>query len=226
MAIERHRQLPLAIGLPDSATFDNFEPGPNRALVHALSAGSEPYLYLWGRAGSGKTHLLQAACRAAGDGRAAYLPAGELGGLSPQVLEGMEGFPLLCLDDVDALAGRADWERALFDLFNRAREAGSRLLAAGSAAPGALGIALPDLVSRLSLGAGLSPPGAGRCAEAAGAAAAGPRPGAGAPRGGGALPAAARAARHAEPVRAARAPRRRLPGGAAAAHHPLRAQPA
>lgn len=154
MAIDRDRQLPLAIGLQDSATFDNFEPGANRALLHALASDGEPYLYFWGPAGCGKTHLLQAACRRAGEGgaQAVYLPARELVTLSPGVLEDLEALPLLCLDDVEALGGRPEWERALFDLFNRVRDAGGRLLAAGAHAPGGLGIALPDLVSRLSWG--------------------------------------------------------------------------
>jgi DnaA-homolog protein len=53
---------------------------------------------------------------------------------------------------VQAVAGKADWELALFDLFNRARTRGCSLLIAGDAAPDALGLALADLRSRLQWG--------------------------------------------------------------------------
>ncbi len=62
------RQLPLAIQLPREPDLDSFIPGPNAeavAAVHSCATGTEPYLYLWGGSGSGKTHLLLGACRAA-----------------------------------------------------------------------------------------------------------------------------------------------------------------
>lgn len=154
MASEPGPQLPLRIGLRDSATFDNFLAGDNQAAVHALQAAVEPCLFLWGGSGTGKTHLLQAACRAADahGGRSAYLPGGELRLLAPSILEGLEQLALVCLDDVHAVAGAAAWERGVFDLYNRCRDAGTRILVAGAQAPAGLGLALPDLVSRLSWG--------------------------------------------------------------------------
>ena len=63
-------QLPLGVGLRDDATFVNYHPGPNASLVnrlaHQLDAEGEPFLYLWGAEGVGRSHLLQAACDAAG----------------------------------------------------------------------------------------------------------------------------------------------------------------
>jgi DnaA family protein len=61
------RQLALGISPPPQPTLDNFVPGANAELVARLrefQAGKFPdvILYLWGEAGSGKSHLLQA-CR-------------------------------------------------------------------------------------------------------------------------------------------------------------------
>ena len=151
-------QLPLRLAWDAGCRFEGFVPGPNTAAVAALEAaaagGGEACLYLWGGAGLGKSHLLQAACaRAAETGRRpAYLPLGAAGEWETTVLEGLEALDLVCLDDVQAVAGRRPWEEALFALFNRLRSAGTTLVAAGAAAPAALGLALADLRSRLAWG--------------------------------------------------------------------------
>jgi DnaA family protein len=67
-------------------------------------------------------------------------------------LEGLRGLALVCLDDVQALAGKPDAEEALFHFYNRADAEGMRLLFTATAMPAQLGITLPDLVSRLEQG--------------------------------------------------------------------------
>lgn len=148
------QQLPLRIGLRDSATFENFLPASNAQALHALQVPNEPFVYLWGGDGSGKSHLLQAACHAVTEagGGAVYLPLGELSAMSPEIFEGMEQMQLVCIDEVDAITGDSDWEQALFHLYNRLRDSGNRLIVAGQASPTALGLGLPDLVSRLGWG--------------------------------------------------------------------------
>ena len=151
------RQLPLALQLPDTAAFANFVPGPNGACVQALRRaavkGAARGIYLYAVAGSGRSHLLQAACREArGHGRsAAYVPlaAPEV---APALLEGLEGLDLLCLDDLDAVAGSPAWEQALFRLYEGLQEQGGTWVAAGPGTPAALGLCLPDLASRLAWG--------------------------------------------------------------------------
>lgn len=152
-------QLTLGIGLKDSATLANFHSSGNAAAVEQVAElAREPRAasaFIHGASGTGKTHLLQAACAAAlEDGqRAGYLPLGEAARWTPDVLEGWEDLPLVCLDDMQAIAGNAAWERAVFRLFNGVREQGGRWLAAADAAPGQLHLSLPDLASRLSWGA-------------------------------------------------------------------------
>ncbi len=83
---------------------------------------------------------------------AMYLPLREVMDHGPQLLDGMEEVDLLCLDDLEVLAGQADWEEALFHIYNRIQQRQGRLLMAAAAAPRALGFQLPDLVSRLGWG--------------------------------------------------------------------------
>lgn len=153
-----HPQLPLALTLRDSARFDGYFPGENREVVRALELAAEgrgeSLIYIAGAAGTGKTHLLQAACHHAGlhEHSATYLPLRELLDLSPAIFEGLDQFDLVCLDDIDAIAGRPDWEDGVFDLFNRVRDAGNTLLVAAGKRLREAGFALPDLGSRLGWG--------------------------------------------------------------------------
>ncbi|UCE75617.1 MAG: DnaA regulatory inactivator Hda [Gammaproteobacteria bacterium] len=151
-------QLPLRLQLKASARFSNFIAGPNAELIGQLrqvaSGHGEAFFFCWGSAGCGKTHLLQACChQAASEGRTvAYVSLRDAAGLSPALLEGWEQFDLVCVDDLDAIAGDPDWEEALFHLYNRMRESGSALIVSAVAAPARLRIGLPDLLSRLGWG--------------------------------------------------------------------------
>lgn len=116
------------------AVFESFWPGPNSEVVAALRAPNAAPLWLWGTKGTGKTHLLQAVCAAAGEA-AAYFPLARALALPPEALAGFERMQVLCADDVDAVAGDAAWERALFRLFNEAAELRTRLIFAAAAPP-------------------------------------------------------------------------------------------
>ncbi|AMD00421.1 DnaA regulatory inactivator Hda [Halomonas chromatireducens] len=151
-------QLPLGVSLRDDATFDSFLPGANATLLetltHQLDENGEPFVYLWGAKGTGRTHLLQAACHAASsrDLRALYLPLEELGHFPPLMLEEVERLDLIAIDDLDAVVGRKRWEEGLFHAFNRLRDAGKHLLMASAVSPRQLPVKLPDLASRLTWG--------------------------------------------------------------------------
>ncbi len=155
-------QLPLNIHLDDQATFENFYTPPVSPNGEALEAvqtmfdsGSESFIYLWGKEGCGRSHLLQAACRQAEEEglHSQYLPLTELVDYpSARLLEGLETLDLVCLDNVDVVMGLPVWEESLFHLYNRLRESQSRILVAASCAPRELRSELPDLGSRLGWG--------------------------------------------------------------------------
>jgi len=137
------RQLILDIRPDSPPDFSNYLPGPNveplAALrTHVPGTARDPLLYLWGEAGVGKSHLLQAWAHAAG---ASLLPAGETLPEPP--------LPALAVDDVAALD--ADNQIRLFGLINSAREQGGLLLASGTLPPAQLALR-PDLATRLAQG--------------------------------------------------------------------------
>lgn len=147
-------QLPLALRWPRRQRFEYFQPGANAATLAAVQAlalePGAPWVYLSGASGSGRSHLLMAACQAASatGRRVQYLPLATLTDHAA-ALRGVAGSELLALDDLGAIAGDTEAEHALFDLYNRARAEGSALLFAADATPTQLGIELPDLRSRL-----------------------------------------------------------------------------
>lgn len=153
-------QLTLSGVAPhEQATFANFYPGKNQLLCQFLpnfsTGGTEHFAYLWGSAGSGRSHLLQACCHhASSQGLSAiYLPLNQLPANSLQeIVEGMENLFLVCIDDVDSVAGEARAEEVLFHFYNRIRENQGRLLVSGAALPNDLHFVLPDLSSRLCWG--------------------------------------------------------------------------
>ena len=146
-------QLPLALALADHARFETFVDGGNAPAVRhvrALAAGAPDVVWLSGPAASGKTHLLQAACRAAAQGgrRAMYVALLDEHAAEPSILSGLEGLDFLALDRVELVARDAAWERQLFVLFNEIGAHRGGLLLAARTPPGACGFTLRDLASR------------------------------------------------------------------------------
>jgi DnaA family protein len=136
-------QLILDIRPDTPPGFDNYLPGPNAEALaavreHAAGQTQEPVLYLWGEAGTGKSHLLQAWCLATGAALVAALPE------PPQAL--------VVVDAVNQLDGEN--QIRLFSLINSAREGAGRVLVTGPVPPAQL-IELnlrPDLATRLAQG--------------------------------------------------------------------------
>ncbi len=152
-------QLSLPLYLPDDETFASFWPGENSALLAALQDTLEQdqgsYFYIWGRAGSGRSHLSHAACSALSGRHLAvgYVPLDKRAWFVPEVLEGMEQLALVCIDNIECIAGDTCWEMAIFNLYNAILEAGNtRLIITGDRPPRQLNLTLPDLVSRLGWG--------------------------------------------------------------------------
>lgn len=152
-------QLPLGIQLRETATLDSLVAGDNAQILAAITAlahGEQPInLYLWGPQGLGKSHMLQAVsrCVARTGRRSAYLPLVDIRDQPTSVLQGLAELDVLCLDDVQAIAGERHWEEALVGLFDQCRFAGCSILAAANKQAYDLDLSLKDLSSRLSWGA-------------------------------------------------------------------------
>ncbi|MBM94206.1 MAG: DnaA regulatory inactivator Hda [Legionellales bacterium] len=151
------RQMSIPFKLIDAATFEYYMPDLNAWAVNALLKWSkaqvdESFCYCWGPWGVGKTHLLNAVCHEALalSAQVFYLDCAHHRRYCPSVLEDLDAFDLICLDNIDVLMGMTSWETALFNVYNQSViVAEKRLLVTASLPPAQIGVQLPDLRSRL-----------------------------------------------------------------------------
>ncbi|MDI9818951.1 MULTISPECIES: DnaA regulatory inactivator Hda [unclassified Legionella] len=153
-----NQQLALAIQLDNEATLHDFCWDGNTLLqeqiAKALTGAGERLLTIWGTAGCGKSHLLQACCQAIEHNASAiYLPLRVLNEWGPECIDGVEEQALIAIDDIDIIAGHGAWEEALFHLYNKVRDNEKTILLISSRQPlMSIDIRLADLRSRLSWG--------------------------------------------------------------------------
>jgi DnaA family protein len=150
-------QIPLQLEPRRPDRFVDFVAGPNQNVVCAirqmlLEPGGS--LFLSGPEGSGKSHMLNALCHEARerDLGAFYIALKHLPDEAAAGLEGLQGLDVVCVDDLDSVAGKPIWEQALFRCFNEVRAANGRLLVSSRLNLSSLKFELPDLQSRLAWG--------------------------------------------------------------------------
>lgn len=167
-------QLTLPVTLPTDETFESFVDIGNSEVVTLLKSiapampewqGAEslssltslrlPLVTLLGGASVGKSHLLYALCHqlAQRNVNHLYLNLNNYAQWSLSIFDGLENLSVICLDNIHAIAGCAQWEEALFDLFNRVLENPYGLIVCSSRqSPVGAAFTLPDLTSRLAWG--------------------------------------------------------------------------
>lgn len=138
------KQLALELASPPAPTLDNFVVGENAEVVAVLrmlanDGGGERFVYLWGGAGSGRSHLLRATLQAL---RAA-------GKTVHTGFDAVGADDVLGVDDVEQLD--APGQIKLFNLYNELRDGAGVLLATGPVPPARLALR-PDLLTRLAWG--------------------------------------------------------------------------
>lgn len=151
-------QLPLHFEFRANQTFNDFFPGPNQEIIthlqQTVTGAGEQQLFLWGPAGQGKSHLLQACCHLAQEQKLStfYFDLSISPLPATSMLNGLEEVELVCFDNIETIAGNREWELAFFNFFNRHRERDHKLILSADCPPHYLTIGLPDLKTRLNWG--------------------------------------------------------------------------
>mgnify|MGYP005666949087 CR=1 FL=1 len=142
-------QLAFQLKTAPSPSIDNFVVGQNRELVATIGrflkrSSDVRFLYLWGLADSGKTHLLRAAgvaWESLGHGVCYDMRLVEAHTLNDELC--------LCIDDIDQL--NADEQIDFFNIYNEIRNCGGRMVMAGRQPLSALDLRA-DVLTRLGWG--------------------------------------------------------------------------
>jgi DnaA family protein len=151
-------QLPLHFEFRANQTFSDFFSGTHHEIIthlqQCVSGSGEQQIFLWGQSGLGKSHLLQACCHQAQTLNLSsfYFDLSNTDQFDPSLLNGLEECGVVCLDNIEHIAGNPDWELAFFNFFNQHRDRGNKLIISASSNPNAIAIQLPDLKTRLNWG--------------------------------------------------------------------------
>ena len=148
-------QLVLPISIDPDATWAHWvsrvETEHLESAVQQVAGERDQGVFVWGGAGEGKSHLLQASC--AGQSESVrYIPMDAVLDYPPAaVLEAAEHESLVVIDDIHLLSEHRIWQEGVFHCFNRCMQNSTPLLVSAPTAPSGLTSFLPDLQSRLSL---------------------------------------------------------------------------
>jgi DnaA family protein len=145
------RQLTFELAPPETPAFANFLAGSNGEAIDALrrlaqGTLNETSLVVWGAAGAGKSHLLQATV---GEAASASRFARYYGSAEHAPAEPPELGAVLAVDRIDEAASEA--QSNLFRLYNALAGTGGQLVVAARAVPAAWPLR-PDLRTRLAQG--------------------------------------------------------------------------
>jgi len=146
------KQLALDFASPSRPTLDNFIVSRNGELLGSLRQlaarqARERFLTIWGRPGSGRSHLLKAVvAELQRTGAAAVYIACRS---DTRFGEGLERMDCVAIDDVERLDDEG--QISVFDLYNALRENNGALVASAAAPPVQLTLRA-DLVTRLAWG--------------------------------------------------------------------------
>lgn len=148
-------QLCLNLHVRFEPSFENFYvTKTNATLLNYLQHFFDypENLYIWSPPQQGRTHLLHALCRLAQAQQRShmYLSLKKKSDIEVGILQNLELYDLICLDDLEEVVGNSVWEEALFHLYNRTQMQKKQIVIAANVAPAQLNLDLPDLKSRLS----------------------------------------------------------------------------
>ena len=108
-------------------------------------------LFIYGTKESGKTFLLQAMCNSYSSvsKSSLYIPLKKVMNYGIEIFDSLENIDLICVDGIEEAISKIEWEKAIFNLINKALISESRLILTSAKELKSLNFLLPDLESRI-----------------------------------------------------------------------------
>ena len=151
-------QIPFEFSNFQELDFTSFIQGKNKYLLDLLKTlikkERNDCLYIWGSEGTGKTHLLQAACKQAYEmnSQVTYIPLKQHREFDSEILNGLGQLDLICIDDLESIFDNLEWQQRLTLLYNEIRDNNNSIIISSTFSPKNINIELEDLKSRLAWG--------------------------------------------------------------------------
>jgi DnaA family protein len=143
-------QLTFPWSKPNNSSFNDFYFEKNNLLVLGNLKGEED-LVIYGSSKVGKSFLLQSLCNyfSQAGKSSLYIPLKELNSHETELLDNLEKLNLVCIDDLEIIAGNNKWETAIFNLINECLLSKCRIVFCSNINPSSIKFVLNDLMSRI-----------------------------------------------------------------------------
>ena len=136
----------------DSFFCDNEKNDQIIEIIKNIFDNKNNQIYIWADKSFGKSHLLYAACNYFDEKnkKCVYLPLTDNKKFKPDILDGFENYDLVCIDDIDLIFQKKDWEYSFFVLINKILEKSKKIIFTSSSSLALKNVDLKDFHSRLS----------------------------------------------------------------------------
>ena len=143
-------QLTFPWSKPNNSSFNDFYFEINNLSVLSNLKGEED-LVIYGTSKVGKSFLLQSLCNYFSEANKSslYIPLKELSSYETGLLDNLEKLNLVCIDDLEIIAGDNKWETAIFNLINDCLLSSCRIVFCSNINPSLISFQLRDLFSRI-----------------------------------------------------------------------------
>ena len=150
-------QLIFPFQINQKASFESFFCSPdNSELISRLSelviSKNADELIINGVEGSGKSFLMQAICNelSASGKQFAFIPMNKAINMGVEIFQNLASLDAVCVDDLQLILSKGEWEIALFNLINECQQSNCSLILSLGGNQSLEDIALlPDLLSRI-----------------------------------------------------------------------------
>jgi len=150
-------QLIFPFQINQKASFENFFCSPDNAeLITRLNDlvvnKNADELIINGAAGSGKSFLMQAICNelSSSGKQFAFMPMSKAINMGVEIFQNLASLDAVCIDDLELILSKGEWEIALFNLINECQQSGCSIILSLGGNQSLEEIAqLPDLLSRI-----------------------------------------------------------------------------